>query len=275
MEPGKTIGHYRIIRQLGKGGMGEVYLAEDTTLKRGVAIKVLPETLQKDPERLARFRREAEAAGKLKHPNIATIHALEEADGVLFIVMEYVEGESLKDRIPNDGMELDKFFATFIPLADALSHAHGHGRIHRDLKPANIMITPDGTPKILDFGLARITRPESEPVDVDSEASTLTMKPGEPLLEMPPPSITQGRTFMGTPAYMSPEQIETKQVDHRTDLFSMGIVMYEALTGERPFKGENVESIIGRILTEDPMAITALKPITPHQLWWSVRKCLK
>ena len=275
MDANTTIGHYRIIRQLGKGGMGEVYLAEDTSLKREVAIKVLPETLRQDPERLARFRREAEAAGKLKHPNIATIHALEEADGVLFIVMEYVEGDSLKAHIPSDGMDLDTFFATFIPLADALSHAHGHGRIHRDLKPGNIMITEDGTPKILDFGLARIARPESDLVEFDSDAPTLTMKPGEPLPETPPSSITQGRAFMGTPAYMSPEQIETKQVDHRTDLFSLGIVMYEALTGQRPFKGENVESIIGRILAEDPTAVTELKPITPHQLWWTVRKCLE
>ena len=275
MEPGKNIGHYRIIRQIGKGGMGEVYLAEDTSLKREVAIKVLPETLRNDPERLARFRREAEAAGKLKHPNIAVIHALEDMDGLTFIVMEYVEGKPLSAHIPTDGMDLDTFFATFGPLADALSHAHGHGRIHRDLKPGNIMIAEDGTPKILDFGLARISRPESNPVDVDSEASTLTMKPGEPLPEMCPPSITQGRAFMGTPAYMSPEQIETKQVDHRTDLFSLGIVMYEALTGQRPFKGENIESIIGRILTENPTAVTELKPITPHQLWWTVRKCLQ
>ena len=283
--------------------MGEVYLAEDTKLQRQVAIKVLPESLRQNPERLARFRREALAAAKLKHPNIAVIHALEEAvpgdatdDGdvpvrarhtspqrerpddrapIHFIVMEYVEGETLSAHIPSDGMDLDAFFATFIPLADALSHAHSHGRIHRDLKPGNIMIASDGTPKILDFGLARIVRPESETGDVDSEVPTVTMKPGEPLPEMPPPSITQERQFMGTPAYMSPEQIETRQVDARTDLFSFGIVMYEALTGQRPFRGENVESIIGRILTEAPTAVTALKPITPHTLWWTMRKCLE
>ena len=275
MNSGKTIGHYRIIRQLGKGGMGEVYLAEDISLKREVAIKVLPESLRSDPERLARLRREAEAAAKLNHLNIATIYSIEEADGQTFITMEYVEGKTLSAHVPSDGMDLDTFFATFIPLADALAHAHGHGRIHRDLKPANIMIAEDGTPKILDFGLARITRPESEPVDVDSQGPTVTMKEGEPLPEMPPPSITQGRAFMGTPAYMSPEQIETKQVDARTDLFSLGIVMYESLTGQRPFQGENIESIIGRILTEDPTAVTALKPITPHTLWWIIRLCLK
>ena len=310
---GKNIGHYRILRQIGKGGMGEVYLAEDTSLKREVAIKVLPEYLRNDPKRLARFRREAETAGKLKHPNIAPIFALEEAvpvdDGTggddvsvrarhaspqrehpddlaptLFIVMEYVEGQPLSSHIPSDGMDLDTFFATFIPLADALAHAHGHGRIHRDIKPGNIMIDTDGTPKILDFGLARIvgSNPmeaffdESEtPPEFDSETPTVTMKPGEPLPETPPPSITQGGAFMGTPAYMSPEQIETGQVDARTDLFSFGIVMYEALTGQRPFKGENIESIIGRILEAEPKPVTALKPITPHTLWWIIRLCLK
>ena len=275
MESGTILGHYRIIRLLGKGGMGEVYLAEDTSLRREVAIKVLPASVQDDPERLRRFRREAEAAAKLNHLNIATIYSIEEADGQTFITMEYVEGKPLSAHIPSDGMDLDTFFATFIPLADALVHAHGHGRIHRDLKPGNIMVTEDGTPKILDFGLARIIRPESDPVDVDSETPTVTMKPGEPLPETPPSSITQGRAFMGTPAYMSPEQIETKQVDARTDLFSLGIVMYEALTGQRPFKGENVESIIGRILTENPTAVTELKPITPHTLWWTLRKCLE
>jgi serine/threonine protein kinase len=164
METGGTLGHYTIIRQLGNGGMGEVYLADDTTLDRQVAIKILPETLRNDVERLARFRREAKAAASLKHHNIATIYALEEADGLLFIVMEYVDGKPLTDCIPTGGMdqgELDDtgssrtaptFFATFIPLA----HAHSQGRIHRDLKPANIMIAEGGTPKILDVGLARI-----------------------------------------------------------------------------------------------------------------------
>ena len=141
MEPGTAIGHYRIIRQLGKGGMGEVYLAEDTSLKREVAIKVLPASVQDDPERLRRFRREAEAAAKLNHLNIATIYSIEEADGQTFITMEYVEGKPLSAHIPSDGMDLDTFFSTFIPLADALAHAHGHGRIHRDLKPGNINIS--------------------------------------------------------------------------------------------------------------------------------------
>ena len=270
---GQTISHYKITSKLGEGGMGEVYLAGDTRLDRQVAIKVLPDAVRQDPERLARLRREAQAAASLKHPDIATIHALEEADGLLFIVMEYVEGETLTERIPADGMDLDSFFSTFIPLTDALAHAHENGRIHRDLKPANVMMTPEGIPKILDFGLARIERGEAAMSDLDSQARTAATKP-KAVADVPP-SLTQERAFLGTPAYMSPEQIEGKKVDARTDLFSFGVLMYEALTGQRPFQGETVESIMGRILTEEPRSITEQNPITPHQLWWIIRKCLQ
>ena len=287
MEAGTTIGHYRIIRPVGKGGMGEVYLAEDSRLDRQVAIKVLPERLRDNPERLARFRREARAAASLTHPNIATIHALEEVDGVLFITMEYVDGKPLSGHIPSGGMDLDTFFATFIPLADALAHAHGHGRIHRDLKPGNIMIAEDGTPKILDFGLARIIDPdpvqaayeESETEttpEIGDDDSTVTMKPEDhQAVRENVPSLTRGGQLMGTPQYMSPEQAEREETDHRTDLFSFGVVMYEALAGQKPFEGKTLESIIGRILTEDPTAVTKLKPITPHTLWLAIRRCLK
>ena len=187
--------------------------------------------------------------------------------------MEYVEGETLTERIPADGMDLDSFFSTFIPLADALAHAHENGRIHRDLKPANVMMTPEGIPKIVDFGLARIERGEAAASDLDSQARTAATKQGN--VADAPPSLTQERAFLGTPAYMSPEQIEGKKVDARTDLFSFGVVMYEALTGQRPFQGETLESIMGRILTEEPRSITEQKPITPHQLWWIIRKCLQ
>jgi serine/threonine protein kinase len=279
METGTTIGHYKILRQLGKGGMGEVYLADDTKLDRQVAIKILPEMLRSDTERLARFRREAKAAASLKHNNIATIYSLEEVDNILFIVMEYVEGETLSTRIPSDGMDLDTFFNTFIPLSDALTHAHNQGRIHRDLKPANIMITLEGIPKILDFGLARIIDMDSIQTayasdtsqDVDSQSPTRTMKAEEQGI----PSLTRGGQLMGTPVYMSPEQAEHKPTDGRTDLFSFGIVMYEALTGQRPFQGDTIESIIGRILTEEPKPVSDLKPVTPHQLWWTIKKSLK
>ena len=287
MNTGTTIGHYNILRQLGKGGMGEVYLAEDSRLDRQVAIKVLPERLRNNPERLARFRREAKAAASLTHPNIATIYALEEVDGVLFITMEHVEGETLSAHIPSDGMDLDTFFSTFIPLADALAHAHGHGRIHRDLKPGNIMVTPDGTPKILDFGLARIINPdpvqaayeESETEttpEIGPDDSTVTMKPEDQAAALKGvPSLTHGGQLMGTPQYMSPEQAEREETDHRTDIFSFGVVMYEALTGQKPFEGKTLESIIGRILAEEPKPVSQLKPITPHALWWTVRMCLR
>ena len=270
---GQTISHYKITSKLGEGGMGEVYLAGDTQLDRQVAIKVLPDAVRQDPERLARLRREAQAAASLKHPDIATIHALEEADGLLFIVMEYVEGETLTERIPADGMDLDSFFSTFIPLTDALAHAHENGRIHRDLKPANVMMTPEGIPKILDFGLARIEPEEPAASDLDSQARTAATEPKA--VADAPPSLTQERAFLGTPAYMSPEQIEGKKVDTRTDLFSFGVLMYEALMGQRPFQGETVESIMGRILTEEPRSITEQNPIAPHQLWWIIRKCLQ
>ena len=280
MNAGTQIAHYKIIRPLGKGGMGEVYLAEDTRLKRQVAIKVLPESLRGSPDRLARFRTEAEAAARLKHPNIAPIFALEDAEGQLFIVMEYVEGQPLYAHIPQDGMDLETFFSTFIPLSDALAHAHTHDVTHRDLKPGNIMIAEDGTPKILDFGLARITRPDPEeaPSDaVDSDAPTMTMDPNAPLPhpQTPPKSLTEGMQFMGTPAYMSPEQAQRQRVDHRTDLFSLGVVMYEALTGKRPFQGDTLESLIGHILVADPEPVTQVKPVTPYTLWQVVRTCLR
>lgn len=279
MNAGQTLAHYQIIRPLGKGGMGEVYLAEDTKLQRQVALKFLPESVRRDADSLARFKREALAAASLKHPNIATIHALEEADDHMFIAMEYVEGEMLSSRIPKDGMELDVFFDTFIPLADALAHAHDQGRIHRDLKPGNIMITPDGTPKILDFGLALIINPDSAPSvnkigssgKIDSQTPTMTVGAEDRNV----PSLTQGGQLMGTPHYMSPEQADRKETDQRTDIFSFGIVMYEALTAQRPFDGKSLESIVGRITEKEPEPITGLKPGTPHLLWWTIRKCLE
>ncbi len=279
MDTGTTIGHYTILRPLGKGGMGEVYLAEDTKLQREVALKFLPEAVRNDSGRLARFRREALAAAKLKHPNIATIYALEDLDDHMFIAMEYVEEETLTAHIPNDGMELDKFFDIFLPLADGLAHAHSQGRIHRDLKPGNIMIAADGTPKILDFGLARIIDPDSLQIAYDSDTSqafdsqapTQTIKTEDQGV----PSLTQGGRLMGTPMYMSPEQAEREETDARTDIFSFGVVMYEALTGQRLFEGKTLESIIGRILAEEPKPVSDLKPVTPYPLWSVIRRCLR
>lgn len=248
----------------------KVYLADDTTLDRQVAIKILPETLRQDPDRLVRFRREAKAAASLKHLNIATIHSLEELDKVLFITMEYVKGKTLADLIPQTGMDLDTFFSFFIPLADALSHAHDQGRIHRDLKPANIVVADDGTPKILDFGLARIVEHKITSGPIDSEGPTRTMNAED----RPEAPLSTPGIVMGTTQYMSPEQARGEEMDRRTDLFSLGVVMYEALTGRRPFGGGDNASIVSSILKDEPEQLTALKPVTPHQLWWTVRKCL-
>ena len=247
MNTGPTIGHYTILRPLCKGGMGEVYLAEDTRLIREVAIKILPESASKDPDRLKRFRREAEAAAKLKHPNNATVHALEEFDGVLFIVMEYVKGQTLSRAIPSNGMALERldamgrpqgiaptFYDVYIPLADALAHGHRYGRVHRGLKPTNIMVTEEGTPKILDFGLAPVEREKMEAVD--SEVPTATMK-AEHIPDRLP-SLTQGKGLMGTSSYMSPEQTEGKTVDARTDLFSFGIGC------TRPYQGNGALKVM-------------------------------
>jgi serine/threonine protein kinase/Tol biopolymer transport system component len=298
---GQLLSHYAILRQLGKGGMGEVYLAEDLHLKRPVALKVLPEALRQDHARLTRFRTEAEAAAQLNHPNIATIYSIEEAVPVVeadgraphgavsqppaddrrhdvgaknfsplppsastqFITMEYVDGQPLNAHIPKQGLSLDQFFAWFIPLADALAHAHEHGVTHRDLKPGNIMVSKDGLPKILDFGLARITRPE--PAEVDSQAPTKSV----------PSSLTQLGTVMGTPAYMSPEQAEGKPVDHRSDIFSFGVVLYEALTGTRPFQGESYISLISSILKDEPASVTTLRPELSRELGKLLRNCLQ
>ncbi len=227
---GQTIGHYKIVDKLGAGGMGEVYLAEDTTLKRQIALKVLPPSLAASQERLDRFQREAESLAALNHPNIVHVYTVEEDDGVHFLTMELVEGESLDQAIPPGGLSLDQFFDLAVPLADALSEAHEHGIVHRDLKPANIMLDQKGRPKILDFGLAKLRLPETP----------------EDLSQLPTEAMTQEGRVLGTYPYMSPEQVEGKSVDHRSDIFSFGTVLYEMATGQRPFRGDKVSSLVHR-----------------------------
>lgn len=255
---GKSLGHYRIVSRIGLGGMGEVYLARDSKLNRPVAVKTLPVSFSSDPNHLRRFQTEAKAAATLNHPNVATIYSVEETDGQRFITMEYVEGKTLDTFIPAGGLDLKTFLEWFIPLADALSHAHEKGIIHRDIKPGNIMITPGGVPKILDFGLAQIDKTVGAATAEDS--STLDMT--EP-----------GQVF-GTPSYMSPEQAEGRQVDHRSDIFSFGVVMYQALTGERPFKGDSYASIVSALMTKEPRPISEIKPDTPFLLSRLVMRCL-
>ncbi len=260
--------HYRIEGSLGRGGMGEVYLAEDTRLKRQVALKVLPEDLARDPVLLQRFRVEAEAAAKLNHPNIAQVFAIEEArlddagsDGpgtVYFITMEYVPGRPLHEHLSGSPLPLESFYDWFVPIVDALDHAHERGVVHRDLKPANVMISDEGIPKILDFGLARIAAESSD--ETDGGAPTV--------------SLTQAGTVMGTPAYMSPEQATGNRGDHRSDIFSLGVMMYEALTGSRPFTGDHYVSIISSTLKDEPDSVGEHNREVPPTLNRVVRRCL-
>lgn len=257
---GRRLAHYEILEKLGQGGMGEVYRAHDDKLGRDVALKVLPEDAARDPERRARFLREARSVAALKHPNIVTIHSVEEVDGIPFITMELVEGHSLSFMIPPDGLRLDHFFNYAVPLADAIAFAHDRGITHRDLKPANVMIDHDHRVKVLDFGLAKLFAPDT----ILESAETLMRT-----------SDTAAGRILGTPAYMSPEQAEGKSIDHRSDIFSLGIVLYEMTTGTRPFQGDTPISTISSILKDQPRSVTDLKPANPRELARIISHCLE
>ena len=218
---GQTLAHYRIVRLLGEGGMGLVYEAEDTRLKRRVALKVLSDRVAGNPGLKERFQREAESLATLNHPNIVTVYSVELNGEVPFLTMELVEGRPLNELIPAKGMDLDSFLNLALPLAEALSTAHEMKIVHRDLKPANILVDQQGRPKILDFGLAKLTE------ETDTTLQTVAMS--NPL--------TEEGSIVGTAPYMSPEQLESKPVDARSDIFSLGIIMYEMLTGRTPLPG--------------------------------------
>jgi serine/threonine protein kinase len=217
---GKTISHHQILEKLGEGRMGVVYKARDTHLDRFVALKILPAEKVADPDRRRRFVQEAKAASALNHPHIVTIHDIDEADGVHFIAMEYVDGKTLDQLIPRHGMRLNEALKVAVQIADALAAAHEAGIVHRDLKPGNLMMTEKGQVKVLDFGLAKLT----EKILPSAEDATLTAKPD-----------TEEGKILGTVAYMSPEQAEGKKVDARSDIFSFGSVLYEMVTGRRAF----------------------------------------
>ncbi len=259
---GRSLGHYRITAAIGAGGMGEVYRATDTKLGREVAIKMLPAAVAQDAERLARFEREARSLATLNHPNIVTIYSVEEAGDSRFLVMELVEGQGLDALIAAGGLPLPQFFEIGVPLADALSAAHGRGIVHRDLKPGNVMVTPEGRVKVLDFGLAKL-----EAADSDSD---LTSTPTESRANL----TSEGQVF-GTVAYMSPEQTRGGKVDARSDVFSLGVVLYQMVTGERPFQGASAVDMISSILRDTPPSVTDRRGDLPPHLARILRRCLE
>jgi Tol biopolymer transport system component/predicted Ser/Thr protein kinase len=256
---GQTLSHYKIQEKLGRGGMGEVYVAEDTKLSRKVALKVLPKDMAESTERRQRFEREAKAIAALNHPNIVTVFSVEEAGGVHFMTMELVRGKTLSELISGQGLPLNKFLEIATPLADAVSAAHQEGITHRDLKPDNIMVSDEGRVKVLDFGLAKLKHDVVPTLDSS---------------DLPTEHMTKEGRILGTVAYMSPEQAEGKTIDHRSDIFSLGTVLFEMTTGEKPFKGDTPASTLSSIIKDTASSVTELKPGTPRDLGKIIKRCL-
>jgi tetratricopeptide (TPR) repeat protein/tRNA A-37 threonylcarbamoyl transferase component Bud32 len=257
LPPDTRLGHYEIRAKLGAGGMGEVYLAEDTRLKRKVAIKFLLPDLTADPQAKSRLLREAQAAAKLDHPNICAVHEVAEEDGRSFIVMPYVEGQTLDVRMKLKPLDISESLSVATQVADALAEAHSHGIIHRDIKPSNIIITPRGQARVMDFGLAKL----SAAIAVDEEASTQVL-------------LTTPGTIIGTVRYMSPEQVHGQPLDARTDVFSFGVVLYEMLTGHHPFAAESPAGTMSAILTKQPAPVSDYLKACPIELQQIVAACL-
>ena len=260
LAPGQKLGPYEILEPLGAGGMGEVYRASDTRLERTVAIKILPSQFSADAARKLRFEREAKTISQLNHPHICTLYDVGSHDGIQYLVMECVEGETLAKRLEKGALSLEQVLRYGVQIADALDKAHRAGIVHRDLKPGNIMVTSAGA-KLLDFGLAK-------PCAREASLATLTT--------MTPQSspVTREGTIIGTFHYMSPEQVEGKDTDGRSDIFSMGAVLYEMVTGHRAFQGKSQLSVASAILEKEPSPIISIKPTTPPALEHAIRRCL-
>jgi serine/threonine protein kinase/Tfp pilus assembly protein PilF len=257
---GQTVSHYRVLSKLGVGGMGVVYEAEDLHLGRHVALKFIPDHLVKDRRSLDRFTREARAASQLNHPNICTIHAIEDNDGHPFIVMEKLEGESLKQRIHGKALDLEDLLEIAVQVADALAASHAKGIVHRDIKPANIFLTPNGQVKILDFGLAKLAKDGSLGTSTDSSLEE---------------SLTQVGVIPGTAVYMSPEQARSEDLDVRSDIFSFGVVLFEMATGKKPFTGTNVVTTLHAVINSKPASPRSINPEVPAQLEAIIAKAME
>ncbi|MCU0258784.1 MAG: serine/threonine protein kinase, partial [Solirubrobacteraceae bacterium] len=259
LTPGQKLAHYEVLAPLGAGGMGEVYRARDTRLGREVAIKVLPEAVAAHPDRLARFEREARTVAALNHPNIVVLHSIEEAAGLRFITMELIEGHTLDELVAAGGLPLAQLLDLAVPMAEALAAAHERGVVHRDLKPRNVMRTADGRVKVLDFGLAKLEG--GTPGASDSVSPTV-------------PALSTAGEVVGTVPYMSPEQIRGQVVDARSDLFALGVLLYELATGRRPFTGATLADVGSSILRDTPASLGGARRDLPPEFVHLVEGCL-
>src|SRR6266704_6650994 len=268
LDAGTKLGRYEIRSQIGEGGMGEVYLAQDTKLERKVALKILPADVGTNRDRMERFVREAKSAAALNHPNIAHMYEIGESEGTHFIAMEFIDGETLREKIHHEQTDLRKLLRYLQHVAEGLAKAHAAGIVHRDLKPDNIMVTGDGHAKILDFGLAKLIEPQQSSVDTGEAASELATA----ILQQ---HSTPG-VVLGTVGYMSPEQAQgkTKEIDQRSDIFSFGCILYEAVTGHKAFAGKDAVDSLNKIIREPVTPISDFRPDAPNDLQRVVRRCL-